>query len=177
MKSDPLQDNLDLLRQGMELVARLDPAAYAGVGDPPGRGPGAHLRHVLDHYTAFLDGLETDLIDYDARHRGGAIESERHAGMRRMLEVAEGLTRVSREDLDRRVRVREDAAESSGLEDSSLSSLRRELQFLHSHTVHHWAIVALLLGKRGIEVAEGFGLAPSTRRHLERQRECVPQAG
>lgn len=176
MKRDPLQDNLDLLRQGIELVAGLDAAVYAGVGDPPGRGIGAHLRHVLDHYAAFLHGVETRFIDYDARIRGGAVESERHEGMRRLVEIAEGLTRVSRDDLDGSVRVREDDSESSG-EASSVSSLRRELQFLHSHTVHHWAIVALLLGKRGVEVAEGFGLAPSTRRYLEAQRECVPQAG
>jgi hypothetical protein len=43
--------------------------------------------------------------------------------------------------------------------------------------VHHWAIIALLLAKRGIPVAEGFGMAPSTLRYLEKQRECVPQAG
>jgi hypothetical protein len=175
--SDPLHDNIALLRQGRALVERLDAALYAGAGETPGRGIGAHLRHVLDHYTAFLSGLPADVIDYDDRVRGSAVESDRNEGLRRMAEVELGLLGVKPADLDRRVRVREEAPDDSGLEESSASSVRRELQFLQSHTVHHWAIVALLLAKRGIAVPEDFGLAPSTLRYLERQKACARQAG
>ncbi len=166
-----------MLRQGAALIERLEGGIYAGLGYPPGRGIGAHLRHVLDHYNAFLAGLESDVIDYDERVRGVAVESDRQEGLRRMAEVERGLERVEAAELDRRVRVREDAGDDSGLEDSSTSSVRRELQFLQSHTVHHWAIVSLLLAKRGIAVPENFGLAPSTLRYLERQKACVRQAG
>jgi hypothetical protein len=175
--SDPLQDNIALLRQGTALIERLEGGIYAGLGDPPGRGIGAHLRHVLDHYQAFLAGFQGDVIDYDARQRGGAVESDRQEGLRRMAEVEGGLERIEAADRDRLVRVREDAADDSGLEDSSASSVRRELQFLQSHTVHHWAIVSLLLAKRGIAVPENFGLAPSTLRYLARQKACARQAG
>lgn len=177
MTSNPLQDNIALLRQGRALIERLDAGVYAGSGDPPGRGIGAHLRHVLDHYNAFLAGLPSDVIDYDDRVRGSAVESDRGEGLRRMAEVELGLLGVKAADLDRRVRVREEAPDDSGLEDSSSSSVRRELQFLQSHTVHHWAIVSLLLAKRGIAVSEDFGLAPSTLRYLERQKPCARQAG
>jgi hypothetical protein len=73
---------------------------------------------VLDHYASFLHGLETDVIDYDARMRAAArSRPSATRGMRRMLEVAEGLDAVPLAELDRRVLVREDAAEGSGLED------------------------------------------------------------
>ena len=177
MASDPLHDNLALLRQGAAVIERLEGGIYAGLGEPPGRGVGAHLRHVLDHYHAFLAGLENDVIDYDARERGGAVESDRQEGLRSIAAVERGLGRISPDDLDRRMRVREESVDGSGLEDSSASSVRRELQFLQGHTVHHWAIVALLLARRGIAVPETFGLAPSTLRYLEGQKSCVRQAG
>ncbi len=46
--------------------------------------------------------------------------------------------------------------------DWSRSTLKRELQFLVSHTVHHFALIRALLGGSGIDPGESFGLAPST---------------
>ncbi len=46
------------------------------------------------------------------------------------------------------------------------STLERELAMLASHTVHHYAIVALLLRIKGVVVPETFGVAPSTQRHI-----------
>jgi uncharacterized damage-inducible protein DinB len=43
----------------------------------------------------------------------------------------------------------------------------RELQFLASHTVHHFALVALLLRLAGVSVPDGFGVATATARHRE----------
>jgi hypothetical protein len=45
------------------------------------------------------------------------------------------------------------------------SSVGRELLFLSSHTVHHWALVAALLRHQGIEPGVEFGVAPSTLDH------------
>jgi hypothetical protein len=44
----------------------------------------------------------------------------------------------------------------------SCSSVRRELQSLVSHTVHHYALIALMLQLNGVEPTEEFGVAPST---------------
>jgi hypothetical protein len=38
----------------------------------------------------------------------------------------------------------------------------RELQFLASHTVHHYALIAHLARDRGVGVAPEFGVAPAT---------------
>ena len=48
------------------------------------------------------------------------------------------------------------------------SSLLRELQFLLSHTIHHYALIASLLERRGVRVRDelsGFGVAASTLEH------------
>jgi hypothetical protein len=44
----------------------------------------------------------------------------------------------------------------------------RELQFLLSHTVHHYALMALILRLQGFNPAAEFGVAPSTLQHWER---------
>ena len=50
------------------------------------------------------------------------------------------------------------------------SSLGRELQFLLGHTVHHNAIVAMILDRHGIELPQGFGVAASTQRHMAKSQ-------
>ena len=45
------------------------------------------------------------------------------------------------------------------------STIERELQFLASHTVHHFTVIALLLRLDGVEVDADFGVAPSTLHH------------
>ena len=45
------------------------------------------------------------------------------------------------------------------------SSVERELQVLLSHTVHHYALIAVALRLHGHPVDEEFGVAPSTLRY------------
>jgi hypothetical protein len=46
------------------------------------------------------------------------------------------------------------------------SSLSRELQVLSSHTIHHFALIAVTLRAHGVQMDADFGMAPSTLRHL-----------
>jgi hypothetical protein len=48
------------------------------------------------------------------------------------------------------------------------SSLARELRSVASHTVHHFALVALQLRLAGVAVDPRFGVAPSTWAHWQR---------
>src|ERR1051325_2547202 len=63
-----VQINIRWLEQALRLLDRIDDVTYAA------SRAGAHLRHVLDFYRCFLDGLESSHIDYDARRREQAIE-------------------------------------------------------------------------------------------------------
>jgi hypothetical protein len=45
------------------------------------------------------------------------------------------------------------------------SSVGRELQALSSHTIHHFALIAVTLRLHGIQVDPIFGTSPSTLRY------------
>ena len=45
----------------------------------------------------------------------------------------------------------------------SRSTLDRELRFIQSHTIHHFALIGWMLRALGVRIPEDFGLAPSTR--------------
>ena len=75
-----------------------------------------------------------------------------------------GLERV--EEADKAVSVRLDGSSThADPEPWSQSTIRRELQYLQAHTVHHYALIAFILRLQGREPAASFGVAPSTLRH------------
>ena len=53
------------------------------------------------------------------------------------------------------------------------SSLERELLAVMSHTVHHYALIAIALRLGDFDPGVGFGVAPSTLRYWQEQRECA----
>jgi hypothetical protein len=61
--------------------------------------------------------------------------------------------------------VRMNSGGGSPAADLAPSTLVRELLFLVSHTVHHFAVIRLLLAAEGIDPGEEFGTAPSTLAH------------
>ncbi|HXG43237.1 MAG TPA: DinB family protein [Gemmatimonadales bacterium] len=168
--------NLEVLRQGVELLRRMDDGIY-GVGDPAaGRSPvGAHFRHVLDHYRSFLSGLATGEIDYDARERNTPLERDRELAIAAALGYMADLERLPADLADRPVRVTlRSVAAADESPDWSGSTVKRELQFLVSHTVHHYALIKELLGQQGLEAGEAFGVAPSTLAARRRDAPCAP---
>ena len=66
--------------------------------------------------------------------------------------------------LDRSLQVRSETP-MPGVPEWCGSTVYRELQFLVSHTIHHYAIIGTILRSRGFEPGMDFGVAPSTLRH------------
>lgn len=162
--------NAALMRQGMALVSSLPDDAYQSVGSSrPGGGVGSQLRHVFDYYGCFLRDLGEARIDYDRREREAAIEQSRELAVSRMSTLADALEALGRDREDAALDVRmEGDVLPEGVTPWARSSLVRELHFLASHTVHHFALVAIMLRARGIEVPRNLGVAPSTLSHWNR---------
>lgn len=151
--------NVEVLQQGADLVRRLDDASFRN-------GIGPQVRHCLDFYGSFLAGLPAGRIDYDARERDVLVESSRRIALERTMAVIAALRGLGAGEASRPLQVRAEAdVLPPGEPEWSPSSVRRELQFLLSHTVHHHALIAAMLRARGREPGEGFGVAPSTARH------------
>ena len=55
----------------------------------------------------------------------------------------------------------------------SATSVVRELQFLASHTVHHYAVIAAMLRPQGVEPGDDFGVAPSTLQYERENAACA----
>jgi hypothetical protein len=122
---------------------------------------GAHVRHTIDHVAALVEPTSPGLIDYDSRRRGTEIERSRRAAVRELRRLAVSLRQISKARSIRLVMV-DAVIDPSGRRVRSISTVGRELIFVLSHTVHHQAIVSLLLAQSGRLLPERFGLAPST---------------
>ena len=158
--------NLYYLTQAKRLLDQLDDAAFRQPAASFYNSTiGGHLRHCLDHYDSFLNGLTDAKVDYDERMRLPALESETAIAATKLAEIQEKLTAVVKSPSPVGLLVKMDC----GLESTEWqpSTLGRELQFLVSHTVHHFAMIGGICRELGIELEADFGVAPSTIRHRE----------
>ncbi|MEM9161348.1 MAG: hypothetical protein AAGB46_20060, partial [Verrucomicrobiota bacterium] len=76
-----IRSNCAVLKQGIDLLAQHSQETYTKA-DPRvfGSSIGAHARHVLDHYGSVIRGLDTGVVDYDARERSTSVEKDLEAG-------------------------------------------------------------------------------------------------
>jgi len=122
---------------------------------------GAHVRHTIDHVSALVDAPTGGAVDYDSRRRGTNVETSRASGLAELHRLADRLQWLAEAALAAPVELSA-VVDRSGQRVAARSTLGRELVFVMSHTIHHQAIIALLLASTGHSTPERFGLAPST---------------
>jgi hypothetical protein len=153
-----------LLDELETLLIGLDRDTYRGRFAPGVSGSiGEHVRHCLDHLSALLTADPAATLSYDRRHRGTAVETEPSSAIRQIVECRRVLDTWGGRSLDEPIRVSSLVA-ASGESVTGWSTLARELAFVMSHTIHHQALIAVLLAIRGHGVPDRFGYAPSTPR-------------
>lgn len=163
MQIEAVIGNCHLLRQAAELLRGMDDVTYADGGRGPDVSPvGVHFRHLIDHYQAFFAGLPEGQIDYDLRQRQTPMETDRSLALATLLGIARDIERIDGVMAAREILVSSRSAGDSADPDWSRTTIKRELQFLVSHTVHHFALIKPLLVREGITLDEQFGYAPST---------------
>ena len=165
-KSDVLvSENVALLDQVAAIIRDMTDAVYTNVDSAYYKsGIGRHLRHILDFYHNLVT-TDGQRIDYDNRTRSRKIETERTEALAKIEAVCSALKTIS--SADDTIQVKNDDGGHRDTGDSfSPSTIGRELQFLASHTVHHFAIMAMILRLQQIEPPADFGIAPSTLRYM-----------
>jgi hypothetical protein len=156
------RENVEKLDRLAELLATLSDATYAEPNEPASKASvGAHVRHVLDFCACLAHGAVSGTVDYEHRERERAIEVDRLAALARIDSLRGELLELGARG-DRALDVL--VVDAGGAEGRGRSSIVRELEAALSHSVHHFAIIALLLRLRGIEAPDDFGVAPSTLR-------------
>ena len=124
---------------------------------------GAQVRHALDHIAAFVAAPSTLPLSYDHRDRGTSVESDPASALRAIFRLKTALVDCDAECLGAPLEVIAKVS-PTGESVRAWSSRGRELAFVQSHTIHHQAIIAMLLVIQGYPPPAGFGFAPSTPR-------------
>src|SRR5882724_4405015 len=163
-----IEMNVRWLQQALRMMEHMDDDMYRN--SPTGFAPhrvGGHVRHIVEFYQCFINGVEWSYIDYDARARDKTIERHCGAAMLAIESIIRSLKNQALLREERKLWVRMEDAVGIPLEGSFMeSSTSRELQVLSSHTIHHFALIAMTLRMHGLEVDPDFGMAPSTLRYL-----------
>lgn len=156
-----LQFSAAVLRQAFALAAayrRPRAAAYADL-------VGAHLRHVIEHYEALLLPKEPLVVDYDSRPRDRELQRNPRVALRRLASLLRRLDDWDEASLDVPVQIRGQAGLAGDFGFAAGSSIGRELVFVTSHAIHHYALLRPHCARHGVAVGADFGRAPSTVAH------------
>lgn len=164
--------NIQSLKTAENVLLNINDEQYRAIIHPYSANLGKHLRHITDHYQLLFEGLEAGCVDYDQRKRVEIEETNRSAMILRLRQICGELERISTTtEKDRTLLI--SLAVDEGMEVPTVpTSLSRELVFLQSHTVHHYAIIAAILKLQNIELDDDFGIAPSTLKY-EHQQQCA----
>lgn len=173
--------NRELLMQLDQVLSQVDSDQYAQhLSDVFDASLGGHVRHVLDHYENFLSSVletypadEDDLrltdrrpmVNYDSRQRDRTIELDIQVARSRIERICKTLESMPRKDIELDIILQIDHSPENALQQTTLG---RELSFLHSHSVHHMAMISFMLRALGVsDVPNAFGIAPSTIKYRE----------
>jgi uncharacterized damage-inducible protein DinB len=175
VKESPLQDAIaEVLHQGESLLSSLRDEEYTRkLPAVFGSTIGGHYRHCLDHFQSLLQGLDADEINYDHRQRDPRIENDRAFALAETKRILQAFASLSSPFLDCPIDVRSkvnyelDAAPLIG------STVGRELMYAVAHTIHHYALIAVMCAMLEIPVPAGFGVAPSTLQYHAEQPKAA----
>lgn len=181
-----IRGNIEALDQGLTLVRSVSDEQYQKVVAPyASSSMGAHFRHILDMFFALKGPLDDDkklnaakqeplnkgtdtfrvLIDYDHRRRGALIETERSQAINEIEEIKQWVKNLQ-SLCDHFGNFTVDVVTEVSLCDTQSvtveSNFLRELVFVSSHAVHHYALISLIAKLQNVELNDDIGLAPAT---------------
>ena len=162
---------VQMLKQGIALLQHLTDAVYTYQGEFDRGSIGSHFRHAIDFAGNFLNGVNVGKIDYNRRERGTIVEQKRDSALAQFKAVVNELNDLPPNIANKQVLVHLETDENMNGEASwCISSVLREIEFLQSHTLHHYALIAAKLSGLGIKVDKDFGVSPSTLEFWEKEK-------
>jgi len=156
---------VDEFNVGVKMIERINDHTYRQTANGTG-SIGGHFRHNLDFALSLLNGIGTGRIDYSCRERNPFIETDRRVAVEMIRDAIRRLEQLTSMVLDRLIFVRSEVDTEMWLP----SSVLRELEFIHSHTVHHHALIGEKLAGFGVTAPKEFGVAKSTLEYWRRGR-------
>lgn len=130
---------------------------------------GAHTRHIIEFYRGFFRGLSTRVINYDDRKRSPELEQNRTSAILALKSICQALSQLPSAHADQPAISLKAQVDTLGTELEMPTCITRELVFLQNHSVHHQALIALLMANFQQSVPDEFGVATSTRINRQEQ--------
>jgi hypothetical protein len=170
-----ISSQLEVIHQAKMYLTNVSTADYTTIISPNFiSSAGAHIRHIIDHYLAVITGIESGMIDYDVRSRGGKIETDPTEALQKIDIITEWISQLSPDDLAKTITLSTEVSVSTKNVQTVTTSVARELIFAGGHAVHHYAMIAqiaLAQESSTLNITPTFGLAPSTATFLREQAE------
>jgi uncharacterized damage-inducible protein DinB len=127
---------------------------------------GAHMRHVIDHFLALMNGHNEGHVDYNKRHRFNAVEQFPAEAIECFESIVTWLNNLADNILDTPITVTTEIDVSRTHSTTCNSTLERELVFASSHAIHHYALIRIICSMQNKPIPEFFGYAPATITHI-----------
>lgn len=180
-----IEHNCQLLDELCQVVAvQTDSVLFFADKNHANNSIANHIRHICEHYSCLFSGLRdvqktadshdpltptnpyNIVINYDDRPRNSEAFSSINAVSHAIVQIISCLRQLTAQTPFTEFEFSVLCSTSSDFPAIACpSNLLRELQFLHGHTVHHLALIALLLHQAGIEMPRTFGTAASTLKY------------
>ncbi|MDV3616168.1 hypothetical protein CMU80_01735 [Elizabethkingia anophelis] len=131
---------------------------------------GQHVRHIIEFYQCLFDAAHTMEVNYDARQRDLRLETNIHFASDTIENLINILSNVKQ---DFPVTFFADYSTSDGEAPILIqTTFYRELAYNLEHSIHHQALIKVAITAMNLTalIADTFGYAPSTIRHLNK---CV----
>ncbi|WP_407334345.1 DinB family protein [Enterovibrio sp. 27052020O] len=154
---------MDVAAQALELLHQLSDEQYNHVASPYLQSTiGQHMRHILDVFHAITAWPQSDFVDYDLRRRAHPVEKNKTIAIDEWISLYSWLETIREADLSTVMNISGEVSLKHHVASVTQSTLGRELSFVASHAVHHFALIRVSLCAQGISTAETFGMAPAT---------------
>lgn len=156
-----IESNIKALDEGLELLASIKQEHFTHSCKPTFHSTiGAHFRHVLEHYRCIVSQIEQSEVNYDLRERDQLLECDLSYAVSALQELRTAISNLNDQAF----------AKSYTILDQQVgtpinTSLERELLFLQSHTLHHYAMIGGMVRILGMNTDADFGVAIATRVH------------
>jgi hypothetical protein len=167
VKRSPLHAAIaEVLRQGESLLNSVSDEDYTRkLPTVFGSTVGGHYRHCLDHFKSLLLGLDAGEINYDHRERNSWIENDCMFALAETRRILRAFEWIPTRFLDCPINVRSKINYEVDVAPLIGSTVGRELVYAVAHTIHHYALIAVICGLLDVPIPAGFGVAPSTLKY------------
>ncbi|MDI9879375.1 hypothetical protein [Flectobacillus longus] len=130
-----------------------------------GSSLGQHVRHTVEFFQCLIEGLESGIVDYDARKRDMQIENDLAYTLTCLNNISAQIFEIS--DAQKLMLIATYYDEI--IPEMVISNVQRELVYLIEHSIHHFALVRIGIQENfpGVSLPYSFGVAYSTIKYRE----------